>query len=201
MGRPLLTFVLLFALSGLCWETLASDLNVSEDGFNGFCKLGPTGTGYVMGSWFGPTWSENQWCVLLWFEGWTLDTKAKYAMALILIFVMATSNEGFSMLRRKMGPGQNQVPSSTLQLARVLLYGAQMIVAYLLMLVVMTYEINLCMSLLVGLMSGHYFFTLRPAARETQHKSRLGELGSMREPLAKQHMSSHTPCCGGNNIS
>ena len=91
-----------------------------------------------------PSWSQdpNAYCVLLWLRGWTLDTRTKYLMGLVLIFCMGLANEWLSQYRRRyQGHTTDEGPSvQTKNMIQSALYGLQMVVAYLMMLVVMTYE-------------------------------------------------------------
>ncbi len=86
---------------------------------------------------------------------------------------------------------------------RTVLYGTQMLIAYLLMLVAMLYESVLFAALLIGLMTGH-FVALRLSYSPTIN-------GSATEPLWEEtkiygpdqaflnpSASGRTPCCGGS---
>ncbi len=86
---------------------------------------------------------------------------------------------------------------------RTVLYGTQMLIAYLLMLVAMLYESVLFFTLLMGLMAGH-FLALRLSYCATTN-------GGSTEPLWEEtkiygpdqaflnpSASGRTPCCGGS---
>lgn len=198
-----------------------------------FCNVGGQGHGYVMGSWFAASFSGDPetWCSLLWFKGWyleffilfistntnvsllvlnrTLDTPFKYFMGMIGIFSLAVCNEILAGYRRYREGLLARKPRgrTTLQddLIRTLLYGTQMMIAYLLMLVAMLYESVLFITLLCGLMVGH-FLTLRFACPGVV----VGN-GGATEPLWEetanygadngylaQAGTGRTPCCGGS---
>jgi len=147
-----------------------------------------------MGSWFAASWDRNNfpdnWCVLLWFKGWSIDTQAKYFFALLGIFLLAVFNEALG-LHREQRSRKYQKSSFTVQLEMTLLYGVQMVVAYLLMLVVMTYELLMFMALVFGLMVGKACF--RPWTPHTDYDY-VSMPGRDKETL-KVQVSSHTPCC------
>ena len=87
-------------------------------------------------------------------------------------------------------------------LIRSCLYGLQMVIAYFLMLVAMLYESFLFMSLIIGLMIGHfaalkYFRGLSQSTGSEsgwQDKTNGGSNQTFLEPLT----SGRTPCCGGS---
>jgi hypothetical protein len=164
------------------------------------------------------SWSKDSaaYCVLLWFGGWTLDTRAKYAMGVLLVFAAGASNEAFLVARRKFTLSRWRVGSELRHVVDAALYGLQMILAYLLMLVVMTYEIVLFVALVLGLATGHYCFHryLNTPANSVQlidgqEKVDQAEAGSCcqcpdtigsKDQRQQLLATSSTPCCGGSGI-
>lgn len=123
-----------------------------------FCRTGPNGQGYVMGAYFMPSFANNDdsYCVLLWFEGWTLDTVGKYVLALVGVFFMGVANEFLVSIRRKYE--RETLFTYKEEIIRSAMYGLQMTSAYLMMLIVMLYEIYLFLVLVLGLATGHFLF-------------------------------------------
>ncbi len=86
---------------------------------------------------------------------------------------------------------------------RTILYGIQMLIAYLLMLVAMLYESVLFVALLIGLMTGH-FVALRfsyCAAVNGNATEPLWEEAKIYGPdqaFLNSSASGRTPCCGGS---
>eukprot|EP01097_Dermamoeba_algensis_P001666 TRINITY_DN1624_c0_g1_i1.p1 TRINITY_DN1624_c0_g1~~TRINITY_DN1624_c0_g1_i1.p1 ORF type:complete len:185 (-),score=43.26 TRINITY_DN1624_c0_g1_i1:145-699(-) len=153
-----------------------------------FCQTNAQGEGYVMGSYFAPSFidDDNTFCTLLWFKGWTLNTPGKYAAAVVGLFFMGFFNEALVRVRSRVSryTGDGFRGRSI----RGFLYGLQLFNAYLLMLVVMTYEIILFLSLLLGLSVGYGLFSAPVAEQVEDEKKTL-----LKKP------SGSTPCCGGND--
>jgi hypothetical protein len=128
-----------------------------------------------------PGFTSSLWsggCVLFLFQGWALDTPAKYALGVIAAFLFGFSNELLLWTRRK----------STLRLAGpargllAVLYGAHMVLAYWMMLLVMTYEAILFTAIILGLATGHLLFSVILLDRD--------------EPA----LTGSSPCCGGSEV-
>ena len=128
--------------------------------------------------------SVNGTCILFLFAGANINTQGKYAIAMIMTFVMAFSNEGFAFGRKRILT--SHIKSTVKVATECFLYGTQMVVAYWLMLLVMTYEAGIFTMLILGLVSGHFTFQMIEN-RSKKHNE---------DPLI---VSSGTPCCGGSN--
>lgn len=156
-------------------ETVIKNLSSSEfHSNNPFCQVGSNGKGYVMGSWMMPSFSSdpNAYCVLLWFKEWTLDTSGKYIFACIGLLLMGfchwmltirqeiVSRYIKDIMESQVNNQKEETSRRNLILLRnfevTLYYGLQMWLAYLLMLVVMTYDIVLIIVVIIGLMFGHF---------------------------------------------
>jgi hypothetical protein len=136
-----------------------------------------------------------------------LDTPFKYFLGIMGIFSLATCNEllaGYRRYRDNMLARKPRVrPPIQEDITRTILYGIQMMIAYMLMLVAMLYESVLFVTLLCGLMVGHFL------ALRLSHAAHGN--GSAAEPLwedtsncgadngyVTQTISGRTPCCGGS---
>ena len=140
-----------------------------------------TTAGKVMMPGFQTTW-ENGNCILFLFQGFVLDEVWKYILGLILAFIFGFSNEVLLYLRRwitVMTADKHQAWKMLI----CLVYGIHMILAYWMMLLVMTYEILIFFSIVFGLMFGHLVFLFVPACGKSKN--------------VKVHSEGSTPCCGG----
>lgn len=129
--------------------------------------------------------SVNGTCVLFLFSGANINTQGKYAIALIMSFFMAFCNEGFAFARKRV-LGLPTMKTSLKSVIECFLYGLQMVVAYWMMLLVMTYEAGIFTMLILGLVAGHFTFQMIDNRSKKHH---------VQDPL----ISSGTPCCGGSN--
>ncbi len=146
------------------------------------------GMGRVLGPgfWFSP----GSACVLFLFGGWALDSAAKYGLGLVGAFLMASSNEGLSWLRRRLSP---KLAGKAARGLLSLVYAVQMMLAYFMMLLVMTYEGGLVICVIMGLAFGHFLFSvlLGPAPRGA------ASAGSAAGKLDNENGGHNSPCCGG----
>ncbi len=138
----------------------------------------------------------------------TLDTPFKYFLGMIGIFVLAMCNELLAGYRRHrehlMARKPRGRPIIQDDMSRTVLYGTQMLIAYLLMLVAMLYESVLFVVLLMGLMTGH-FIALRLSNCATSNGNATEPLweetkiyGPDQAFLNPSAASGRTPCCGGS---
>jgi copper transporter 1 len=146
------------------------------------------GMGRVMGPgfWFSP----GSACVLFLFPGWTLDTAAKYAVGLVGAFLMGGSNEGLSWARRRLS---RKLAGTAARGLLSLVYGLQMMLAYSIMLLVMTYEGGLILCVLSGLAFGHFLFSVLLSPRGAA----AGTGGAAALEGGEESGGSNSPCCGG----
>jgi copper transporter 1 len=148
------------------------------------------GMGRVMGPGF---WlSPGGACVLFLFSSWTLDTAAKYALGLVGAFLMGSSNEGLSWLRRRL---VNKFAGTSARGLLSLVYGVQMMLAYFMMLLVMTYEGGMVLCVISGLAFGHFVFSVLLAPS----KKAAGAPGAASKG-GDESGGSNSPCCGGNEF-
>ena len=148
------------------------------------------GMGRVMGPgfWFSP----GSACVLFLFSGWSLDSAAKYGVGLVGAFLLGTSNEGLSWVRRRLS---QKLAGKAARGLLSLVYAVQMMLAYSMMLLVMTYEGGLVIGIITGLAFGHFVFSvlLGPAGKAAV----AGVLAAKETEESGGHNS---PCCGGAEL-
>lgn len=138
---------------------------------------------------FHRTWNGNLVCLNLFFPGWTLDTKEKFIIGNVLVFVVAIAVEWISKFRRRIvllakkrassityNQSDRQWTTSLLRLAVTLIHGVQALLGYLLMLATMTFSVELFFAVVLGLATGYAIFF--------RHQEALNE----------HHMTSN-PCC------
>lgn len=125
----------------------------------GFC----TGKGSVMLNGFQSSVKGS--CIRLFFYPWVLNSQVKYAFGFIGIFLMAVGNEYLAKVREQLrrnvmrkGKKRNLTYRRKWTLVLASLYMIQMVVAYLAMLVVMTYETGLFIALILGFGAGFLLF-------------------------------------------
>jgi hypothetical protein len=109
----------------------------------------------------------NQPCLNLFFPGWTLDTRGKFAAAMIGIALLGVFVEGVSKLRHRtvkaakrahVSGDQQRWNPKFLRFSITLLHGSQAFTGYILMLATMTFSIELLLSAVFGLALGYAIF-------------------------------------------
>lgn len=136
---------------------------------------------------------EGVMCLLFLFENWTINTETKYILSILVTFFMGMLNELF-VVSRKYVAEKTSTSSLLIKSLNSLLYGAQMVNAYWLMLLVMTYEALVFTAIILGLTVGHFLFGVILGSRIAS--SRKDEQGTALLGTAV----TGTPCCGGSNI-
>lgn len=136
-------------------------------------------------------------CVIYLFPAWVLSAPGTLAAACIGTLAFGIALEGVIFARRRtvqsMTSGWRQLGVSTL------MYGVQLTMGYMLMLVVMTYSGPLFLCVVVGLMAGHFVFNSKlfkdkKVAEQSNKKTDgdcCGGTGGM------ESASSSDDCCGG----
>jgi hypothetical protein len=138
-------------------------------------------------------------CLNLLVPSWTLDTRFKFSGACGAVFLLAVAVEGFSKLRhrvvrsaktqrrqRQQSNATTTTTSATTRLLVTALHGIQALLGYLLMLVTMTFSIELFTCVVAGLATGYavFFRTNNPTTTTTTAVMDDEDL----------HMTSN-PCC------
>jgi hypothetical protein len=115
-------------------------------------------------------------CLLLLSSGWGLDSAVKYGFAVVGTFLMGVSNELLARSRVKLaqylsaprpgasccappGPALIETYPVPCRVALGALHGAQMVLAYWMMLLVMLYETCIFSALVIGLATGYGLFS------------------------------------------
>eukprot|EP00613_Pedinella_sp_CCMP2098_P004033 CAMPEP_0171615292 /NCGR_PEP_ID=MMETSP0990-20121206/12811_1 /TAXON_ID=483369 /ORGANISM="non described non described, Strain CCMP2098" /LENGTH=170 /DNA_ID=CAMNT_0012179371 /DNA_START=124 /DNA_END=636 /DNA_ORIENTATION=- len=125
---------------------------------------------------FKTTLDHDAGCILLIFPLWVLDTKVKFCSALMGSAALGAGSEFFTCVRREgiagakrrltlawvsggvaagAGGGDN-LPRS--EAAAALLYAAHVLLGYILMLIAMTYQVELLAYVVAGILLGHLSF-------------------------------------------
>ncbi|GAX20447.1 hypothetical protein FisN_22Hh013 [Fistulifera solaris] len=136
----------------------------------------------------------RQPCLNLLFPEWTLDTSTKFYIAMMGVFFLAVSVEGFSKLRHRVVraarlhalQGQD-AKALWLRSSVTVLHGTQALLGYTLMLVTMTFSIELLLCVVVGLAVGYAIFFQRMGL-----DSSSDEVDSITDEA--RHVTSN-PCC------
>lgn len=105
-------------------------------------------------------------CINLFFEEWTLDNKSVFAAACIGVFFLGISIEVLVLLRRVMF--SNMPKSPIRDILMVILHGTNVVLSYFIMLVAMTYNVELFSMAVAGLTVGYMLFNL---AEPPRHKT------------------------------
>ena len=112
-------------------------------------------------------------CVILFISSWTLDSRLKFVFACFGVAFMGFLIEFLICVRRRLTSRKRLSPyllaprPSIRQWTSILLFGANLFLGYLAMLVAMTYSIELFVCVIVGLMVGHACFNSKAAVGET----------------------------------
>ena len=142
------------------------------------------GTGRVMLPGFQTTYSNGQ-CILFIFPGFVLNTVGLYIFGLLLSFCMGFANEVFLYARKYLTCILEDKPKYW-KVSIGILYSCHMVLAYWIMLLVMTYEIWIFIALVLGLGVSHSIFLYVPLPKNKKKKELL--------------ISGSSPCCGGSEI-
>jgi len=137
-------------------------------------------------------------CILFLFAGWNLDTPLKYSAAVLGTFAMGFSNELLLFIRRQLTRRLAHKPL-VIRSTLALLYGLHMVLAYWMMLLVMTYEYVIFTALILGLVAGHGVFSIWLSAKDSIFGYELAPAGTEpTHPLdSVKIQAGGTPCCGG----
>lgn len=117
------------------------------------------------------TLANEEPCLNLFFADWTLDSSSKFYAAMVGCCFLAIFVEGLSALRYRIvrsvkqahrgrvgGGDQQQRSTQGLRLVVSIFHGLQGLVGYLLMLAIMTFSVELLLSVAVGLAVGYGVF-------------------------------------------
>ena len=103
--------------------------------------------------------SSDTPCVVLWFQGWDLDTKWKFSIAAMSVAALAVVTEYFLSFRRQVEKRVfKRMGADIRDLSSAALHVNQLLLGYFLMLVAMTYQLELLVYLLAGFFIGFLLF-------------------------------------------
>lgn len=106
----------------------------------------------------GSTQESRKTCVILFFKSWKLNSAGKFAAACLGVFVLGLGIEVLIWLRRKIVSRKRlmlNLPIPARKLIVISLFGANLVLGYLAMLVAMTYSVELFICVVVGIIVGH----------------------------------------------
>jgi len=129
-------------------------------------------------------------CIVFLFQGWNVDSQVKYAFMLIGVLLMGVLHGALAYVRHLL-LDNSRLRSSLLmhQLCLSFVYGIQMVLAYWMMLLVMTYETGTFIALIFGLVIGYFIFGFIEAKTRISMKG----VSPSDSPFEKQFNS--TACC------
>jgi len=109
-------------------------------------------------------------CIILFFKAWTLDSEVKFVFACFGVAALGFLIEAIIAFRRRISGRRGFLVRLT-PLARrflvVTLFGLNLVLGYLAMLVAMTYSIELFICVVIGLMLGHFIFNTKSVIGES----------------------------------
>lgn len=130
--------------------------------------------------------SPDETCLTFLFEPLLVDTPWKLVLACVASIALGASVEVVALLRRRL-------PAKRHHDAGLFVHGASLSLAYLAMLVIMTYSIELCLATVLGLVLGHVIASYAPKKRDRRSfvsgAAVLSRSGSLAEDI------SGPPCC------
>lgn len=186
----------------------------SVEAVSSFCQTTMSMTMYMDGFKFS-LFNKSSHCLNLYFSNFTLDTRFKFVMAMIVVMCIGVSLEGMSSLKRRYVSGlkkkwnihnnnnnrsrnngdfnidNDRNQDGFLQAKFVLtgFQGLQAFTGYVLMLATMTYSIELLLSAVAGLAIGFFIFgKYKPFLRTNSDDERGGDTTGIGR--------GSTPCCG-----
>ncbi|CAF3172105.1 unnamed protein product [Rotaria sp. Silwood2] len=129
-------------------------------------------------------------CILFLFRGWNVNNHIKYAFMIIGVFGMGLLNGALNYIRHRLNENYREDSSLLLnQIYLSLIYGIQVVLAYWIMLLVMTYESGIFISVIFGLVIGYFIFGY------IQAKNRLSKNNVSLTNAIYDNQDSHIPCC------
>lgn len=137
-------------------------------------------------------WNKN--CILFLFRGWNVDSPVKYVFMLIGVICMGLLNGALAYARhRLMNYARRNSSLLVKQTWLSLVYGIQIVLAYWMMLLVMTYETLIFIALIVGLVTGYFIFGyLEAKARPSTNRT---DPAVSTDGSTYHTQFSNTPCC------
>jgi len=144
-------------------------------------------------------------CIIYLFAGWVLDTRTKFALGALGTFVLAILCEYLTWVRRSYLSASPSIRlfrgrRRLLKAVKASLFTTQATLGYFLMLVAMTYQVELFLMVVLGLGAGHTLFNLTAPVGEStdaccveDHKA-TAEHGSRVAPM-ESSTAAVPDCC------
>ena len=152
------------------WECKDNERGDGDDLKNDFCN---GATDMYMSGFEAAGVDKRNPCVILFISSWTLDSRPKFIIACFGVAVMGFLIELLICARRRLTSRKRLSPyllaprPSIRQWTSIVLFGVNLFLGYLAMLVAMTYSVELFFCVIIGLMVGHACFNSKAAVGET----------------------------------
>eukprot|EP00929_Paragymnodinium_shiwhaense_P112094 TRINITY_DN80352_c0_g1_i1.p1 TRINITY_DN80352_c0_g1~~TRINITY_DN80352_c0_g1_i1.p1 ORF type:complete len:641 (-),score=132.60 TRINITY_DN80352_c0_g1_i1:405-2327(-) len=138
------------AMNDQCaWRCKNPDIPSAAD--SGFCNKDMRTSMYMGG--FTSLAAPNKACIVLFFNSWVLDTPFKFVIGCFGVGIMGVFTQALIRARavlHKKCKGRGKIPDSVM-------FGLNVMMGWAMMLVAMTYSVELFLSATLGLMIGNYF--------------------------------------------
>ncbi len=109
-------------------------------------------------------------CIVLFVEAWTLDTRTKFAAGCVGVAALGFTIEALIALRRNLLRRKRLLVNAGARARKslaLLLFGMNLVLGYLAMLVAMTYSVELFCCVVLGLVAGHAVFNVNTAVGDS----------------------------------
>ena len=108
--------------------------------------------------------SHSTDCIILLFHGWKLDSAGAFAAGVLGTFFLGIFTEGITWFRRTKLATSPYLRSSAVvyRVSMATAFTTQVTLGYFLMLIAMTYQVELFLGVILGLGCGHTLFNVRP---------------------------------------
>jgi len=170
--------------------------NPTPEPYDKFCE---GGMDMLMGGFEtagGSTQENRKTCVILFFQSWKLNSAGKFAAACLGVFVLGLGIEVLIWLRRKIISRKRlmlNLPVPARKLIVISLFGANLVLGYMAMLVAMTYSVELFICVVIGIIVGHALFNSSTPVGETIDPCCASQ--NNHDSSAEDHSSmARTPC-------
>jgi hypothetical protein len=132
--------------------------NITDDTSNDNSYCLGKGTSMIMTGFESQISSNDPLCINLLFPEWTLDSSVKFTFACLGVLALGLFIQYLTVL--KMKTRHLTIITTELQrrVIRMLLFGIQIVSTYCIMLVTMTYSVELFVMVAIGLTAGYAFF-------------------------------------------
>jgi copper chaperone CopZ len=133
--------------------------NKSQPVGNSFCDKQASVSMYMNG--FNSLWDKNRGCVILFFQGVILDKPWKFALGMVFVLSMGIATQGLVALRPVVAARTNHN-----RYVAALMFGLNVAMGWFMMLVAMTFSVELFICGSLGLILGHILFNGRGGSQE-----------------------------------